>query len=113
MRVLLLISLLAFSACDGDDDDVGPIEQAMTIQSITLVGTTTEAATTTVDQQPDEDGIVDTHWSATFSLQDGIGPSIVPVDDGTARTHTFDVKSVPEGAGEVGRTRVQIAIGSE
>jgi hypothetical protein len=109
--MFLAIGLLTFAACDGDDDDNGPVEQAIVLKSIQLTGTTTEAATVTVDQRDDEDGSADTNWTATFTLDDRVGPPYLPLDDGSARTHTFDVKSAPTGAGEVGRTRVEIAVG--
>ena len=110
MRILVAISLLGLVACNGNDDN-GPVEQAIVIQTISLAGTTAEAATVTVDQQDDADGTADTNWSATFTLEDRKTALSLPLDDGTARAHTIDVKSVPTGAGDVGRTRVRIAIG--
>jgi hypothetical protein len=112
MRIIVALSLLGLGACDGDDNNgTGPVEQAITIQTISLAGTATEAGTVTVDQQADADGTADTSWSATFTLEERRAPVSLPLDDGTARTHTIDVKTVPTGAGDVGRTRVRIAIG--
>jgi len=113
MRIIVALSLLGLVACDGDDSGpTSPVKQAITIQTISLSGATTEAGTVTVDQQADADGTADTSWSATFTLEERKAPMSLPLDDGAGRTHTIDVKSVPTGAGNVSRTRVGIRIGT-
>ncbi len=102
------LCLLVLAACDDADRDV--VEQAITIRSIALSGTTGEAATVTADQQADADGTADTRWSVAFDLEDRIAPATLPADDGRTRTHTVDIKSVPAGAGSAGRIRVRITL---
>jgi hypothetical protein len=109
MRILAAVAM-ALSACD-EAEATGAGTPAITLQTISLAGTTSAAATVTIDQQRDTDGTEDTAWSAHFTLDGKKTARTLPADDGSVRTYVFDVKSVPTGAGVVSRTRISVRVG--
>jgi hypothetical protein len=109
--IALTLGLVGSSGCDGDSDPTEPVDNAVVLESVTLAGTASEPAVVSVDQAADTDGVADSNWQATFNLEERKSPTSLPLDDGSAKTHTLVVKSAPTGGGETSRTRVQIAVG--
>ena len=114
--VLLVAALLCAAGCKGTigmpaGGDADPGEAPIAILSLGVSGTTTDDCAVEVAGQPDNDGIADKGFTASFDLDGGSGAGSLPVDDPGARAqHRFDVKATRSSDGAVLYKRVTATV---
>lgn len=106
----LTLNVGACSDDDGGGKSLGPVAVPFTVTGIGLKGVTAAAAVVKVEQQDDADGAEDTAWEVDYVLDGGARATSLPMDDGSARTLSFVIKSTPSGGGTVERKRVTISL---
>jgi hypothetical protein len=103
--ILAFLCALALAGCTGT---IHPEGDQFIIHAITLEGTTQENCSVYVEQQPDQDGLEDTAWTAEFLLDGRDEINSLPEDTGTEQSHTLWVKATQTADGSVHQKKVTI-----